>query len=140
MSNEIWENHPTGNTLYAFIRRKSDDFIYIVDTGSNTFEAFIVSNIATYDLPMTDDGGDFYSVDFPSDISIGVHRISIFLQEGGTPVLADRVIAQGEFYWDGTAEIDLSTIDIDIGTIDGTVDEILTVVRIQENLFDLDNP
>ena len=122
MANELWHNYQSGFTLYALIRRKSDDFVYI-NSGSNAFEAFNVSNIGTYDIPMADDGGDYYSVDFPSDIIGDTFRITVVLQVGGSPAAADIEIAQGELYWDEDAGE-----EIDLGVI-------FTNTRVQTNTF-----
>ncbi len=58
---------------------------------------------------------NYYTVNFPTDITTGVYRIQIFLQAGGSAHADnDTEIAQGEIYWDGTAEIDIFTLDTSI--------------------------
>ena len=111
MAREIYHTYPSGETLYAFIRQKSDDTVNI--QGTNNFEVWVDGNIGTYDHPMTDRGGDYYTVDFESAIDVDtvtVYRIEIFLQAGGSPALDDIPVAQGEFYWDGDNEIDIGVI------------------------------
>lgn len=111
MANEIWHNFTTGLTLYARIRRRTDSQVYDVDAGGDNFEAWSDGSVATYDLPLVDEDGSFYAVDFPSGISAGVYDVGIFQQSGGSPDVTDSVIAEGVMYWDGTAEINLSTME-----------------------------
>lgn len=64
---------------------------------------------------MTPQGGDYYSVDFPSVITTaGVYRIAIAKRAGGSAAVGDSRIAEGELYWDGSAEVDLFTVDTTI--------------------------
>lgn len=61
---------------------------------------------------MTDHDGDYYSVDFPSGISEGVYRVTIFKQAAGAPHADNDIsIAQGEIYWDGSAERNIATLE-----------------------------
>lgn len=111
MANEIWHHFTTGLTLYARIRRRTDLQVYDVDAGGNNFEAWADASVTTYDLPLTDEDGSFYVVDFPSGISAGVYDVGIFLQSGGDPVIGDAAVAEGVMYWDGSAEINARTLD-----------------------------
>lgn len=68
---------------------------------------------ANYDVTMTEDGSGGHFVgtfDTSANISEGTYRVTIFKQEGGTPVDSDKAIAQGEIYWDGLAEINFLTL------------------------------
>ncbi len=121
MANEIWNSFEEGNTLYALIWRKSDDKVYDVVAGSNTFEVYVEANIDNYDTVLTNQGdgvggfSNYYTADFPSDITAGVYRVQIYQQVGGSISADDDIeIAQGEIYWDGTAEIDIFTLDTTI--------------------------
>lgn len=63
---------------------------------------------------MTEQGSSgHYTAQFDAsgNIAAGVYRVAIYLQAGANPVDADIVIAQGEIYWDGTAEITLSDLN-----------------------------
>ncbi len=115
--NEIWHTRSSGDDIYAFVRRKTDDFIYDVVAGSDTFEAFNGANIANYDLTLADDGGNFYSVNFPAGISANVHRVSLFLRATGAPLLTDFELSQGEISWNGTSEEDVSSVSSNISVI-----------------------
>jgi len=125
LANELWHSYASGNTLYAIVRQKSDDKVNV--QGGNTFETWVNGNILTYDHPMADNGGDYYSVDFPSTIDISTmttYRIDVFLQAGANPVVGDDIaIAQGEIYWDGTSEADVGTITVTNQTVTNVYDE-----------------
>ncbi len=126
MANEIYHNFDEGNTLYAFIRRKTDDKIYDVAAGGDNFVTWEGDgSVGDYDLPLADHDGDYYSVDFPSGISAGVYRVTVFQQAAGAPHADnDFSIAQGEIYWDGTAEIDIYTGSLDLTDIEDKIDVI----------------
>ena len=111
MANEIYHNFPSGNNLDAYVFKKTDDKVFDQADGGDTFEAWVDGNVLNYDIPMTDQSGDYYTVDFPSVITTaGIYRIVIALRAGGSAAVGDKRIAQGEFYWRGTAEEDLATI------------------------------
>jgi len=127
MANEIWHSSDEANTLYALIWRQSDDKVYDAVAGSDTFDTYTDADIDDYDVAMTNHvDSDYHSVDFPSDISAGVYRVQVLLQIGGAiDADADVVIGQGEIYWDGSAEMNTTTLDGLIDTIDTNVDSIL---------------
>ncbi len=114
--NEIWTNNfPSGNNLDAYVRKKTDDKVFDETDGGDTFETWVNGNVANYDIPMTDNGGDYYSVNFPAVITTtGVYRVVIALRADGTAAIGDKKIAQGELTWDGSAEIDIFTLDTTI--------------------------
>ncbi len=115
MSNEIWHNYPSGNSLDAYVFKKADDKVFVESDGGDTFEDWVNGNVLTYDIPMTDNGGDYYSVDFPAVITnstLQPYRVAIALRAGGSAAVGDRRIAQGEIQWDGTSEVDIGTINI----------------------------
>ena len=108
MANEIWHSYQDGSTLYALIWRQTDDKVYDAVAGADTFDTYADADIDTYDIPLTAAGttGDYYSVDFPVDIGAGVYRVQVMLQAGVDPDADDDTpVAQGEIYWDGSAEI-----------------------------------
>lgn len=113
--NEIWHNFPSGSNLDAYVFKKTNDQVFDEADGGDTFEAWVNGNVANYDIPMTDNGGDYYSIDFPAAITTaGVYRTVIALRASGSAAVGDLRIAQGEMHWDGTAEIDISTLDTTI--------------------------
>lgn len=138
MANEIWNSFEEGKTLYALIWRKTDDKVYDVVAGSDTFDTYADADIDTYDVVLANlDDSDYYSVDFPSGISAGTYRVQILWQIGGSiDADADEVIAHGEIDWDGTAEITPSTINTKIDTLDTNVDLVLVEQQRVNNVYD----
>ena len=122
MAGEIWSTYPEGSTLYAVIRRKSDGHVNI--NGTNTFEAWVDGNIGTYDLPLTDHDGNFYSVDFPATITDeDEYIVYIFVQIGGSPADGDWVLSQAFFGWSGTEEITIITLNNGFTIVDNVFEE-----------------
>jgi hypothetical protein len=120
MANEIWHSYDESYTLYALIWRQTDDKVYDAVAGSNTFDTYTDVDIDDYDVPLTNHvDSDYHSVDFPSDISAGVYRVQVLHQVGGgIDADADVPVAQGEIYWDGTAEVNIyTTSETDIAAI-----------------------
>ena len=115
MPNEIWHNFPDSDDLYAFIYRRTDDKVYDVVAGSNTFDTWADGDRGTYDLKLATKNGDRHSVDFPSGIAAGVYDVTIRkYQVVDTPALDDIDVAQGVMYWDGTAELNPFTLNTQI--------------------------
>ncbi len=124
MANEIWHNFPSGDTLDTYIFSKSDDKVFDESDGGDTFETWDDDNVANYDISMTDQGGDYYSVDFPAAIeTAGAYRIVISQRLGGTVAVGDLRIAQGEISWSGSSEITLGTLSGQGGKILNVYDE-----------------
>ena len=116
MPNEIWHSADETWTLYALIWRKTDDKVYDAVAAANTFDTYTDADILDYDVPLTNQAdSDYHSVDFPGDITAGVYRVQVFLQVGGAiDADLDYAIAEGEIYWDGSAEINIFTLDTSI--------------------------
>ena len=110
MSNEIYHSFDEAGVLYALIWRKSDDYIWD-NTGSAFVTPYTDANIDRYDIPLTNHAdSDYHSADFPSAISQGVYRVQVMSRVGGAlDADADVPVAQGEIYWDGSAEINWFT-------------------------------
>lgn len=138
MANEIWCTFEEGQTLYALIFRKTDDKVYDVVAGSDTFDTYTDDDIDTYDLVLANlADSDYYSVDFPSGISAGTYRVQYMWQLGGSiDADADEGVFQGEIDWDGTAEITPSTINTKIDTLDTNVDLVLVEQQRVNNVYD----
>lgn len=145
MPNEIYDSFEEGNTLYALIWRKTDDKVYDVVAGSGTFDTYTDADIGDYDLPLSNIvDSNYYTVDFPAGIAEGIYRVQIFLQAAGSPHEDnDREIAHGEINWDGTDEITISTVTVDVGDVisdisdlDTKIDLVLTELQRVENVYD----
>ena len=116
MPNEIWHSADETWTLYALIWRQTDDKVYDAVAAANTFDTYTDADILDYDVPLANHAdSDYHSVDFPGDITAGVYRVQVFLQVGGAiDADLDLAVAQGEIYWDGSAEINIFTLDTSI--------------------------
>ena len=111
MANEIWHSADETWTLYALIWRQTDDKVWN-DTDSQ-FDAYTDADILKYDVPLANAAdSDYHSVDFPSSITAGVYRVQVMLQVGGAiDADLDYAVAQGEIYWDGSAEKNVITLE-----------------------------
>lgn len=74
---------------------------------------------ADYDEAMTEeDSSGHYKGSMAAGIGAGVYQIVVYLQAGAGPANADVALAQGEIYWDGSAEVNPYTIsETDIAAI-----------------------
>lgn len=66
-----------------------------------------------YDVAMTEEGGSgHYTGDFASGgtIGSGTYHIVVYNRLTGTPIDSDPALAQGEIYWNGSAEETLQAI------------------------------
>ena len=105
MPNEIWHNFPSGNNLDAYVWKKTNDQVFDQADGGDTFEVWANGNVLNYDIPMTDHGGDYYSVDFPAVITTeGIYRTVVALRAGANAAVGDARLVQGEIDWTGTEE------------------------------------
>jgi len=114
MANEIWHSADESKTLYGLIWQKTDDKVW--NNTDSQFDTYTDADILKYDIPLTNQvDSDYHSADFPSAIGAGVYRVQVMEQVGGSiDADADVVVAQGEIYWDSTAEIDIFTLDTTI--------------------------
>ena len=108
--NEIWHSADETWTLYALVWRQTDDKVWN-DTDSQ-FDTYTDADIDDYDVPLANHAdSDYHSVDFPGDIAIGVYRVQVMLQVGGTiDADLDYAVAEGEIYWNGSAEMNILTL------------------------------
>jgi len=112
MANEIWHSYDEAYTLYALIWRQTDDKVYDAVAAADTFDTYTDADIDDYDIPLTNHvDSDYHSVDFPADISAGIYRVQVFHQIGAIDADVDVAVGQGEIYWDGTAEMNPTTLD-----------------------------
>ena len=117
MSSEIWHNFTTGGTLY-FCTFQPDGNVFLSNGESDEVWGTGARDADDYDMATTEDGvGGHYVGDFDTSISEGTYRITVFLRATGTPLDSDPALAQGEIYWDGSAEIDIFTLDADIASL-----------------------
>lgn len=113
MSNEIRFNYPSSLNVYAVVRNSAGNVWYVV---GEAFEAWGTSgrDADDYDIAMVDKSGSHYIGTFDANIPAGVYHTQIFLRAGANPADTDRFIGGAAMHWDGTAEINISTIDTSI--------------------------
>jgi hypothetical protein len=104
MANELVVTYDASATVYAVIRRLSDQ--YAADVVAEAFEAWADGSIGDYDISLTSQGGDVYAADFPTWIGTGEYVISYYVQSGASPAVTDPLIGSEAGYWDGTAVTD----------------------------------
>lgn len=101
MANELRAYYNGSATLYAIIRRASDMYVW----NGSAFAAWSDGSIGSYDIPLTSQGGDAYSANFPSGITTsGIYYVDYYVQAGGSPATSDYRLPSGEsINWTGTS-------------------------------------
>lgn len=109
MANELLAQAAADINVYFTIRNRTGQ---IWNTSSSAFEAYSTASYGSYDTPATEQGtaSGIYAADFPSTIIPGVYSIVAYQQLGGSPAETDRYVAQGDFQWNGTAQMPLSDV------------------------------
>jgi hypothetical protein len=113
MAEEIKHNFVTGKTLYACRFILSNSNVLLANPATNEVWGTGGRDADDYDVQMSEEGGSgHYTCDFASggSISSGVYHVVVYNQAGANPVDSDVALAQGEIYWNGTAEETLQTI------------------------------
>jgi hypothetical protein len=94
-----------------------DKDVFLTDGASDETWGTGGRDADDYDVTMPEGGssghyvGDF---DTSANIAEGVYRVTVYLQAGGVPADSDKPLGQGVMHWDGTAEINISTLDTTI--------------------------
>lgn len=103
MASELRAGSLPASTIYAHIYNR----ISRVWNGTS-FVVYGVGSYSSYVITMTELGGSgVYVGDFPAGITdAGTYEIFYYLQDGGSPVEGDRIIATGTIAWDGTTIVD----------------------------------
>lgn len=90
----------SGLSVYRILRRAGDDYRWIIGDG---FEAYNAANLDSYDIPLTDDGGDVYSADVDFTGAAGRYIGKDYIRSGATPAPDDYPLPGEEVYdWTGT--------------------------------------
>lgn len=95
MSNEITAVYPDGFNLYAFVRRRTDGYIWNPTAGA--FEAVGTWNDAragACDIPLTGYDGGLYMGDFAGVLSADT-IVLICLRAGANPATTDAILGNG---------------------------------------------
>lgn len=116
----------SGSNLYVTITRLSDAKVW--QTTSSTFVTPVGANIANYDVPLTDNGLDFYYADFPSAIDTDTYVVAYYVQASATPATpstSDTIIPPPEeIEWGGTG------VTGPVGGETTTVGTLVTIARV----------
>lgn len=127
MANELQISFDSGSNLYAIVRRTSDSYVW--QTTTSTFVVWNDSNIANYDVAMTDNSGDYYSGDFPTGITTAAnYLVGYFVRAGATPATTDEVLPSEVFFWSGGTTTG-GTVGGNTLTIGGAVTILRTIAR-----------
>jgi hypothetical protein len=114
MANEVYHNYTTGETLY-FCVFKTTGNVFLSNGESDEAWGTGARDADSYDMAMTEAGSSgYYTGDFDASIAVGVYRVCVYLQAGANPADSDLALAEGVMYWDGSAEINMTTLDTTI--------------------------
>jgi hypothetical protein len=106
MANEIKIAYgQSGKVLYFQVRNQAGQ---IWNTSAAAFQAYATASIGDYDVSMTEQGSasGFYVGTFPAGITTNaLYAIAAFQQMGGSPAETDPPVGQGNFAWNGSAEL-----------------------------------
>lgn len=111
MASEIACDAPSGLSLYFQVRRASDNQIW--NTNTAAFEAYQTANIANYGVAMAEQGtaSGYYVGSFPAAITTpNDYNIVARRQVGGAKAETDPVVAEGDFHWNGSAQLPVSDL------------------------------
>ncbi len=137
MANEIRVTYDTGATLYTLVFNAAGQVWR--NNAPQQFLAYAPGAIGVYDIPLSEiaTNSGQYRATWPNHANMiaGVYSMVLFLQAGGAPAVADdsRIGDTGLMYWDGSAEIDHSTIAAQltlIGVGTGAVSQTYTVTDV----------
>ncbi len=102
MSNELSIGYTGSLPVYSVVRRKSDNLVY----NGSSFVSWTNADIANYDIPLSDAGGDSYVADLPSVDAGDTYTVFYYEQASatpGTPSITDILLDIDEFYWNGSS-------------------------------------
>lgn len=100
MANELYISSSATITPYVILRRKSDGKVW----NGSSFVTFTNADVASYDLLLNSQGGDFWTLDFPSGITAAGWYVAIYYDRAGaTPAITDTKLREVELYWGGVA-------------------------------------
>ena len=117
MSNEITHNAVTGLTLY-FCCFQQDGDVFLTGGASDEVWGTGGHTANNYDEAMTEeDASGHYKGSMAAGVGAGVYQICVYRQLGASPAAGDVALAQGEIYWDGSAEMNISTLDTLLDTV-----------------------
>ncbi|KKL96562.1 hypothetical protein LCGC14_1843240 [marine sediment metagenome] len=100
----------TGANLYMLVERVSDNKVRDVVAGA--WDTFAVADLGDYDTAgaETPAASYRYLFTFPA-LAAGDYIVKIFRRAGGAPAIADLLVGDGLVHWDGSAVMQLGTVD-----------------------------
>lgn len=106
MSNELWVQHTTGQTVYALIFSQADDKIYKPGSGLIAVPSpWTGEDVDDYDVALTEIASGYYTADFPTALTTsGVYRVVYYQETGGDKTYDDTIIEARKICWNGSAE------------------------------------
>ncbi len=113
MANEIRATYDTGFTLYVLVFNAAGQVWR--NNAPQQFLAYAPGAIGVYDIPLSEiatNSGQYRGL-WPDHANMiaGIYSVVLFEQAGGSPVSTDERIGDtGKMIWNGTAEIDASSI------------------------------
>ena len=114
MANEVHYNHTTGSTLY-FCTFQLDGDVFLSNGESDETWGTGSRDADDYDMAMAEDGsGGHFVGSFDTSIAAGIYHVTVYLQAGANPADTDKPLGQGVMYWNGSAEINIYTLDTSI--------------------------
>lgn len=113
----------TAGTIKATIRRLSDMKMRYSVTPA--FETNNDAHVASYGVTLTDQGGDIYTADMPTDVGAGTYRITCYYVPGLTLLTTSDILDSYDIGWSGTAV----TGSPSVGADQTTVGELRTILQ-----------
>ena len=114
--NEIVHDDTTSSTLYTARFQLNGD-VFLTNGATDEVWGTGGRDAGDYAVTVTEVGTSGHFVgnfDTSGNIAAGVYRVTVYKQDGGSPVDSDMSIARGEIYWDGTAELNSFTLNTQI--------------------------
>ena len=117
MSDEITHNAPTGLTLYACRFQPNGD-VFLTNGATDEVWGTGGRDADNYDVAMAEEGSSgHYKGNFDTSANISAedsYPVTVYRQLGADPADGDPAIAQGEIDWDGTKEVTLVDVGLDM--------------------------
>ncbi len=102
MANELSTSFNGTATIYVITRRVSDSLVR--DHVAGSWVAWVDGDIANYDLPLSNKGGDLYAVDAHAGLVNNIrYSFTYYKQASGAPAITDLLLDRDSGTWNGTA-------------------------------------
>ena len=120
MANEITHNYTSGLALY-FCCFQQDGDVFLTGGASDEVWGTGGRTADDYDEAVTEEAtSGHYKGSMAAGVGAGVYQVQVRLRAGASPANSDIAIGQGEIYWTGSAEKNISTLDAHLTDIKGT--------------------